>query len=194
MTRPLLKAKSLTRGITVWSADPKVSAADKLSCLICGKPVVLKSKKSVAGRLAWFAHVQANEACEVAKAAQNLPKLRSLYEAPAFNLYSAMSHFFNQPIFESPVEKRSFSLKQATLVTLQNYVAYVNTLNKMRVELESVQQPGKVPLKAANLDESAVVERILEGVFGQDVDFQAFMQSGEVQLTAPTRRRRQKPA
>lgn len=192
MSRPLLKAKSLTRGATVWSADPQLSSSDKLSCLLCGQPVVLKTKKATAGRVAWFAHVQANAACEDAKVTQKIPKLRSLYEAPSFNLYSAMSHFFNQPIFESPVEKRSFSLKQATLAQLQSYVAYVNTLNKMRVELESVQQPGKVPLKAATLDESAVVERILEGVFGQDVDFQAFLQSGEVQLTAPARRRRSK--
>jgi len=192
MRRPLLHAVDpVSKGVRLAS-DPDITPSIPLICPHCSTSVHVRSRQTPHGLVRWFVHRQANTSCEDTRKARGQIQTRALYMTPLFNPMSAMSQFFDQPIFESPVEKRNFSLKQATSAQLQSYVSYANALNKKRVEAETANQPGKTAMRAATLDESAVVERILEGVFARDAGFQAFLASGDVQLDATPKRRRSK--
>lgn len=192
MTAKIPKAKSLLKQRNVWAAEPSLSAYDRYSCIFCGAPLTLKRKSSPGTRpAAWFSHLQKSE-CRYADCTDDVYKAKSLYETPIYIHNKTMSQLFTQAVFESPVEKKNFSIKQSTAAHLGQYVTYVNALNKMLVDLENLNHPAQAPLKAATLDESAIVERILDRMLAQDPDFQTYLRTGEVQLSAAPKRGRTK--
>ena len=55
----------------------------------------------------------------------------------------------------------------------------------MLVAAEALKRPELAGYKPAKLDESAIVETILEGVFAADKNFQTYLATGQIVLDAP---------
>lgn len=96
-----------------------------------------------------------------------------------------MSNFFNEALFDSPAEKRQLTFKQATILQMTKFVEFVNAANELRVAQAAAARPELTGYRPAKLDESAVLEKILEKVFAGDRAFQAYLATGEVQLDTP---------
>lgn len=93
-----------------------------------------------------------------------------------------MSSFFNEAIFDSSSEKRTLNFKVATCAQLAKFVEFVNVANEIRVAAEAQSRPELLGYKPAKLDESTVVEKILEKVLSGDKAFQHFLATGDVAL------------
>lgn len=93
-----------------------------------------------------------------------------------------MTHFLTEAIFDATPEKRTYSMKQSTGNLAARFTEYVNARNEKLVAAEVLKYPEKAGNKPAKLDESAIVEKVLDAMFKADPGFQHYLAKNEIIL------------